>query len=156
MLSDLHLPLPPSHPQQNTTRPTKHTLSRLKTDKHTWYEDRQQLLHRVHGVEEHLSVLLVRQLLLPLLDHLWHFGHPCFEWGWTLKTVATGSQSQRPSSGRQRHSLLCARCWYRRFNCIPAVRGWEVSPEELINWVAPSRSSLREWLILHNEASVGY
>lgn len=43
---------------------------------HTWYKNRQQLFDGVHGVDEHLSVFLMRQLLLPLLDHLWHFGHP--------------------------------------------------------------------------------
>lgn len=51
---------------------------------HTWYQNRQQLFDGVHGVEQHLPVLLVRQLLLPLFNHLWHFGHP-----WERRTNKT-------------------------------------------------------------------
>lgn len=52
------------------------TYAAARTHARTRYENRQQLLDCVHGVDQHLSVLLVRQLLLPLFDHLRHFGHP--------------------------------------------------------------------------------
>lgn len=41
----------------------------------TWYEHGQQFLHCVHGGDQHHAVLLVRQLLLPLVDHLCHLRH---------------------------------------------------------------------------------
>lgn len=41
----------------------------------TWDEDGQQLLDGVHGVDEHDPVLLVRELLLALVNHLRHLRH---------------------------------------------------------------------------------
>lgn len=57
-------------------------LTHTKSLSRTWDEDGQQLLDGVHGVDEHLPVLLVRQLLLPLLNQLRHFGHPWRKCGW--------------------------------------------------------------------------
>lgn len=51
-------------------------FTHTKSHSCTWDKDGQQLLDGVHGVDEHLPVLLVRQLLLPLLNHLGHFCHP--------------------------------------------------------------------------------
>lgn len=63
---------------------------------HTWYKNRQQLFDSVHGADQHLSVLLVRQLLLPLLNHLWHFGH---SWGAREKERGVGRGCNILSSG---------------------------------------------------------
>lgn len=79
---------PASHPQHLMTVIISVTMTTtgcstvgsvvLPTRSHscTWDKNGQQLLDGVHGGDEHLPVLLVRQLLLPLLNHLWHFRHP--------------------------------------------------------------------------------
>lgn len=59
----------------------------------------------------------------------------------------------------RRQLRLLSWCWYHCFNHNPPVWGRGVSSDEFTNWVAatlPSRSSLHEWLILHNEAPLNY